>query len=138
MSWMPRRPLTTAPFLIPISVLRAVSQERRAAANAADQHALAAGQSADSAGKAAQEAYNRVDTLNGVVANLDNYKSLKDVNVTFAFDKAVLTADDKAQLDELASSLQSARGYISNLPAGPTPSATRTTTTSSASVVPTL
>jgi len=40
------------------------------------------------------------------------------VNVTFAFDKAVLTADDKAQLDELASSLQSARGYILELTGG--------------------
>src|SRR5579864_3197259 len=44
------------------------------AAETADQHALAAGQSADAAGRNAQEAYNRVDSLSGVVANLDNYK----------------------------------------------------------------
>jgi outer membrane protein OmpA-like peptidoglycan-associated protein len=73
---------------------------------------LAAGQSADSANKSAQEAYNRVDSLSGVVANLDNYKQLSDVSVTFGFDKYVLTADDKKQLDDLAANLTSARGYI--------------------------
>src|SRR5215469_15439498 len=84
----------------------------QSAADAADQHAQAAGQSADAAGRSAQEAYNRVDSLNGVVANLDNYKSIADVNVTFAFDKAVLTADDKKTLDDFAASLTGKRSYI--------------------------
>ena len=82
------------------------------AADTADQHAVAAGQSADAAGKSAQEAYNRVDTLNGVIANLDNYKSVSDVSVTFAFDKAVLTASDKKMLDDFATGLADKRGYI--------------------------
>ena len=90
----------------------------QSAANTADQHALAAGQSADAANKSAQEAYNRVDTLSGVVANLDNYKQLSDVTVTFGFDKYVLTADDKKQLDDLAANLTSARGYILELTGG--------------------
>ncbi len=90
----------------------------QAAAGNADQRALAAGQSAETAGHSAQEAYNRVDSLSGVVANLDNYKSLADVNVTFAFDKAVLTAADRKQLDELATSLQTARGYILQVTGG--------------------
>ncbi len=89
-----------------------------AAANGADQHAQAAGQSADSANKSAQDAYNRVDTLSGVVANLDNYKPLSDVSVTFGFDKAVLTASDKKELDAIASSLTSARGYILEVTGG--------------------
>lgn len=88
------------------------------AAETADQHALAAGQSADAAGKSAQEAYNRVDSLTGVVANLDNYKQLSDVSVTFAFDKAVLTAAGKQQLDDLAANLSSTRGYILQLTGG--------------------
>jgi OOP family OmpA-OmpF porin len=88
------------------------------AANTADQHALAAGQSADTANKSAQEAYNRVDNLSGVVANLDNYKQLSDVSVTFAFDKYVLTASDKAQLDDMAANLTSARGYILEVTGG--------------------
>src|SRR5271170_340708 len=88
------------------------------AANTADQHALAAGQSADAANKSAQEAYNRVDSLSGVVANLDNYKPLSDVSVTFGFDKYVLTADDKKQLDDMAANLTSARGYILEVTGG--------------------
>lgn len=88
------------------------------AAGTADQHAVAAGQAADTAGHAAQEAYNRVDSLSGVVANLDNYKPLADVTVTFGFDKAALTADDRKQLDDLAASLTSARGYILEVTGG--------------------
>jgi outer membrane protein OmpA-like peptidoglycan-associated protein len=90
----------------------------QSAASTADQHAMAAGQSADAANHSAQEAYNRVDNLTGVVANLDNYKQLNDVSVTFAFDKAVLTASDKKQLDDLATGLTSARGYIIELTGG--------------------
>ena len=88
------------------------------AADTADQHAMAAGQSADAANKSAQDAYNRVDSLSGVVANLDNYKQLSDVSVNFAFDKYVLTAADKAQLDDLAANLTSARGYILEVTGG--------------------
>jgi OOP family OmpA-OmpF porin len=87
-------------------------------ANTADQHALAAGQSADAANTSAKDAYNRVDTLSGVVANLDNYKQLNDVSVTFAFDKSALTSSDKKELDALATSLTSARGYILEVTGG--------------------
>ncbi|MEO6982779.1 MAG: OmpA family protein [Edaphobacter sp.] len=88
------------------------------AAGTADQHALAAGQSADAAGKSAQNAYNRVDSLSGVVANLDNYKPVSDMNVTFAFDKAVLTASDKKRLDTFAENLSSTRSYILEVTGG--------------------
>ncbi|WP_260705320.1 OmpA family protein [Edaphobacter flagellatus] len=82
------------------------------AADTAEQHAQAAGQSASTAGQSAQEAYNRVDSLSGVIANLDNYKSIADVSVTFAFDKSVLTASDKKTLDDFAASLTDKRSYI--------------------------
>lgn len=88
------------------------------AANAADQHALAAGASADQANSAAQGAANHVDSLAGVIANLDQYKSLADVSVTFAFDKSVLTSSDRKQLDALAGSLGSTRGYILQVTGG--------------------
>ena len=81
-------------------------------ADTADQHAMAAGQSASTAGQSAQEAYNRVDTLNGVITNLDNYKSIGDVSVTFGFDKAALTASDKKTLDDFAAGLTDKRSYI--------------------------
>lgn len=88
------------------------------AADKADQHAMAAGTSADAANQAATNASNRVDTLSGAVANLDQYKSLADVNVTFAFDRAVLTSSDKKELDGLASSLTATRGYILQVTGG--------------------
>jgi OOP family OmpA-OmpF porin len=94
-----------------------IANAQSAAANA-DQHAMAAGQSADTANQAANEAVNRVDSLAGVVANLDNFKQLSDVSVTFGFDKSVLTKDDKAQLDAVSSSLASARGYILEITGG--------------------
>ena len=90
----------------------------QSAADAADQHAAVAGQSADAANQTAEQAVNHVDTLEGVVANLDNYKTLSDVSVTFGFDKSALTADDRAQLDQVASSLTNARGYIIALTGG--------------------
>src|SRR5579871_1118128 len=82
------------------------------AAETADQHALAAGQAADTANASAKDAYNRVDSLAGVVANLDNYKPISDVSVNFAFDKYVLTAETRRQLDDFAASLVNARSYI--------------------------
>lgn len=92
--------------------------QAQSAASAADQHAMAAGQSADVANQSAQEAVNRVDSLTGVVANLDNYKELSNVSVTFGFDKSVLTAEDKAQLDQIATNLATTRGYILALTGG--------------------
>lgn len=88
------------------------------AADTADQHAMAAGTAADAAGKSAQEAYNRVDSLNGVVANLDHYTPVSDVTVTFGFDKSTLTASDKKNLDEFAAKLDGARHYILEVTGG--------------------
>ena len=90
----------------------------QSAANTADQHATAAGQSADTANHNAQEAYNRVDSLSGVVANLDNYKQLSDVSVTFGFDQSALTKSDKKQLDDFAANLNSTKGYILEVTGG--------------------
>ena len=88
------------------------------AADTADQHAQAAGQSADSANKNAQDAYNRVDSLSGAVANLDNYKPVGDVSVTFATAKYTLTKSDKQKLDALADMAGSTRGYILEVTGG--------------------
>ena len=90
----------------------------QSAASTADQHAAVAGQSADRAQGSAKDAYNRVDSLTGVVAGLDTYKPLSDVSVTFGFDKAVLTAADKQQLDTVAASLNTTRHYILELTGG--------------------
>ena len=90
----------------------------QSSADAAGQHADAAGQAASSASQNAQDAYNRVDNLSGVVANLDNYKPVTAVSVTFAFDKAILTASDRKQLDDFAASLGTTRGYLLEVTGG--------------------
>ena len=90
----------------------------QSAADAANQHALAAGAAATQANSSALEASNRVDSLAGVISNLDQYKPLGTLSVTFAFDKSVLTADDKQQLDTFAATLTSARGYILQVTGG--------------------
>jgi OOP family OmpA-OmpF porin len=53
-----------------------------------------------------------------VVANLDNYKQIGDVSVTFGFNKSNLTKDDMAQLDTLGGTLTAARGYILEVTGG--------------------
>ena len=93
-------------------------QQAQQSANTATQNAAAANQAAVQAQGSAKEAVNRADSLASVVANLDNYKQIGDVSVTFAFDKSVLTKADKSQLDTLGTQLGSARGYILEVTGG--------------------
>src|SRR5215472_9355372 len=60
-------------------------QQVDAKAAAADQKALAAGQAADQANQYATKTGNRVTSLAGTVENLDNFKSVSDTTVLFAF-----------------------------------------------------
>jgi outer membrane protein OmpA-like peptidoglycan-associated protein len=53
-----------------------------------------------------------------VVKGLDSYKQAADVSVTFGFDKAVLTKDDRDQLDSFAAQLTAANGYILEVTGG--------------------
>jgi outer membrane protein OmpA-like peptidoglycan-associated protein len=87
-------------------------------ANTATQNAQQATQAAGTAQQAAQEAVNRSDSLASLVANLDNYKQIADASVTFAFNKDVLTRTDKQDLDQFASQLTNARGYILEVTGG--------------------
>jgi len=52
------------------------------------------------------------------VKGLDHYKQVADVSVTFGFDKSILTADDKQQLDGFAAQLGSANSYILEVTGG--------------------
>ncbi len=87
-------------------------------ADAAGQNAQNANQAASGAETAANEAVHRADSLDSVVKGLDSYKQQADVSVTFGFDKAVLTKDDKAQLDGFAAQLASAKSYILEVTGG--------------------
>jgi outer membrane protein OmpA-like peptidoglycan-associated protein len=87
-------------------------------ADTAGQNANSAQQAAMGATGAANDAVHRADSLAGVVAGLDNYKQVGDVTVTFAFNKSVLTSDDRAQLDSFAAKLNGASNYILEVTGG--------------------
>src|SRR5271156_3728613 len=93
-------------------------QQAQQSANTATQNATTATQAATQAQGSAQEAVNRADSLASVVANLDNYKQVGTVSVTFAFDKSDLTTSDKAQLDTLGTQLGSTKSYILEVTGG--------------------
>ena len=88
------------------------------AADAATQNAQGASKSASDAEMAANEAVHRADSLDSVVKGLDQFKQVADVSVTFGFDKAMLTSDDKEQLDSFAASLGTAKNYILEVTGG--------------------
>ncbi len=88
------------------------------AADTATQNAQSASQAASQAEVAANEAVHRADSLDSVVKGLDQYKQVADVSVTFGFDKAMLTKDDKDQLDTFAASLGNAKSYILEVTGG--------------------
>jgi OOP family OmpA-OmpF porin len=95
-------------------------------AGAADQHAgLAdqhAGQAMDHANQAMTTATTAdqksdknaqgLNSLRQVVANIDDYKLANTVTVPFGFNKSVLTADSKAELDKLAQDVQSNKRFF--------------------------
>lgn len=84
----------------------------QSSADAANQNAQNAASQADQANSAANDVAHRADSLDSVVKNLDNYKQVADVSVTFGFDKATLTKDDQSQLDQFAAQLNTAKSYI--------------------------
>jgi outer membrane protein OmpA-like peptidoglycan-associated protein len=90
----------------------------QSSADVANQNAQSASQSANQADMAANDVAHRADSLDSLVKGLDNYKEMTKVSVTFGFDKATLTNDDKAQLDQFAGQLGSAKSYILEVTGG--------------------
>lgn len=93
-------------------------QKAQGAADTANQNAQNASQQAGNAQNAANDAVNRADSLGSVVKDLDNYKSINDVSVHFGFNKAVLTSQDRSELDSFASQLSSSNNYILEVTGG--------------------
>jgi outer membrane protein OmpA-like peptidoglycan-associated protein len=81
-------------------------------ADTANQNADNANKQAGEADTAANDVAHRADSLDALVKGLDSYKQVADVSVTFGFDKANLTKDDRDQLDGFAAQLNSAQNYI--------------------------
>ena len=90
----------------------------QSSADTAQQDAQTASQAANTADAAANDVAHRADSLDSVVKGLDNYKQVATVSVTFGFDRAALTSDDKGQLDTFAASLGSAKSYILEVTGG--------------------
>ncbi len=93
-------------------------KQAQGAADSANQNAQTATKAAGDAQTAAVDAVHRADSLDSVVQGLDSYKSIANVSVTFGFDKAALTKDDKEQLDSFAAQLGSAKSYILEVTGG--------------------
>jgi len=87
-------------------------------ADAASRSAQDAARAAGEADSAANLAVHRADSLESVVKGLDDYKPAGDVAVTFGFDKAVLTKEERAQLDEFADKLAATRSFILEVTGG--------------------
>jgi len=90
----------------------------QSSADQANQNAQNATQAANAADSAANDVAHRADSLDSVVKGLDNYKQVAKVSVTFGFNKAVLTNDDKGQLDSFAGQLGSTKSYILEVTGG--------------------
>jgi outer membrane protein OmpA-like peptidoglycan-associated protein len=81
-------------------------------ADAADQHAVDAGNKATAAQQSAQQVTARVQTVETVVGNIDQYKASNQTEILFRPGQTVLSKNAKDALDTMASSVKGQRGYI--------------------------
>jgi outer membrane protein OmpA-like peptidoglycan-associated protein len=93
-------------------------KQAQGSADAAGLAAANAGKAAGDAQLAAGNAVHRADSLESVIKGLDDYKPAGNVTVIFGFDKAVLSAESRTQLDAFAAPLTSAQGYILEVTGG--------------------
>ena len=83
-----------------------------AKANEADQHAIDAGNKATAAQQTAQSAHTRLNTVEQVVTNIDQYQASTQTEIRFKAGQSVLSKNAKEALDEMATPLKTQRGYI--------------------------
>jgi outer membrane protein OmpA-like peptidoglycan-associated protein len=81
-------------------------------ANTADQHAQDAANRANSAQALAGNASTRTDALGNTVGNLDQYQTVSATAVPFAAGRTTLGPTGKSDLDSLAATLATEKGYI--------------------------
>ena len=83
-----------------------------AKANEADQHAVDAGNKAQAAQQTANQASTRINTVEQVVNNIDQYKATNQTEIRFRPGQTALSKNAKSALDDMATPLKSQRGYI--------------------------
>ena len=81
-------------------------------ADQADQHAVDAGNKATAAQQTAQQATTRVQTVETVVSNIDQYKAENQTEIRFRPGQTVLSKNAKDALDQMATAVKGQRGYI--------------------------
>jgi outer membrane protein OmpA-like peptidoglycan-associated protein len=83
-----------------------------AKANEADQHAIDAGNKAQAAQQTAEQAHTRLNTVEQVVTNIDQYQATTQTEILFKPGQTVLSQNAKTALDEMATPLKTQRGYV--------------------------
>lgn len=83
-----------------------------AKATEADQHAVDAGNKAQAAQQTAQQANTRLNTVEQVVTNIDQYQPATQTEIRFKPGQTVLSENAKTALDEMATPLKNQRGYV--------------------------
>jgi len=81
-------------------------------ASEADQHAVDAGNKATMAQQTAQQATTRLQTVEQVVGNIDQYKASTQTEIRFRPGQTALSKNAKDALDEMANGVKGQRGYI--------------------------
>jgi outer membrane protein OmpA-like peptidoglycan-associated protein len=74
--------------------------------------------SAEAASQQAEAAQQSVNQLNGVVANIGNYKQVATATVNFAFGKYNLAPEEQQKLDTFAQQIGNTNAYILTLTGG--------------------
>src|ERR1039457_1347669 len=81
-------------------------------ANEADQHAIDAGNKAQAAQQTAQQAHTRLNTVEQVVTNIDQYQPTTQAEILFMSGQTVLRKNAKTAIDEVTIPLKDQRGYV--------------------------
>ena len=81
-------------------------------ANEADMHAIDAGNRAQTAQQTADHAQTRLNTVEQVVTNIDQYQPSTQTEILFKPGQTVLSKNAKAALDEMATPLKNQHGYV--------------------------
>jgi len=81
-------------------------------ASEADQHAIDAGNKATAAQASAQQVTTRVQSVESVVSNIDQYKASNQTEIRFRPGQTVLSKNAKDALDQMATGVKGQRGYI--------------------------
>jgi len=78
----------------------------------ADQHAGEAMNRANAANQLGEQNTSAINSLRGVISNLDDYKLQASASVPFGFNKYALTDDSKADLDKLADQVKADKRFF--------------------------